>query len=190
MGVTALGRGSNQGQVPRGMLSALTWSTREGSEAASLDRGVLGSEVSSLGAGEGTWLWRLCGPLSQLGATECPSGREGSLFLEFWMFGCTESAFRSKSPAELRGSCQDGSSVGLYPSGLACFFPVTGQIRGTHRCLARLPVSARLVQAVSLISLDVLGDQRVETGAGWVSLASPVPGSFQSLTSTSSRTSR
>lgn len=57
MGVTALGRGSNQGQVPRGMLSALTWSTREGSEAASLvDRGVLGSEVSSLGAGEGTWL--------------------------------------------------------------------------------------------------------------------------------------
>lgn len=53
----ALGRGSNQGQVPRGMLSALTWSTREGSEAASLvDRGILGSEVSSLGAGEGTWL--------------------------------------------------------------------------------------------------------------------------------------
>lgn len=92
------------------------------------------------------------------------------------MFGCTESAFGSKSPTELRGSCQDASSVVLPRSAYFLCLPRTGQIRGAHRYPARLSVSARPVQAMDLTCLDVLGDldvQRVETEGGFPSLTSP-----------------
>lgn len=119
------------------------------------------------------------GPPSQPEATECPGGSKASLFLEIWTFGCTLNLCLGLSPQQNRRISVQIPAVWALPWS-ACF-PFKGQGK------------SEVSTGVSLPRLCLSSPSMYWGTRGWrwrVFPASPVPGSFQSLTSISSRTSR